>query len=101
MFIYFEGEREQASMSRVGAEEEGEKESQADSVVPVQSLMQGLNSPTLSPCENMTWTETKSWTFNHLSPPDLPGSITLNGKNELLFYPQIQIHFPQVPLKAK
>ena len=31
MFIYFEGEREQASMSRVGAEEEGEKESQADS----------------------------------------------------------------------
>ena len=45
LFIYFERERESAS--RVGAEREEERESQAGSGMSAQSLMQGLNSQTL------------------------------------------------------
>ena len=49
LFIYFERDRDSAS--RVGAEREGDRESQADSALSARSPMRGLNSQN---CEIMT-----------------------------------------------
>ena len=54
MFIYFESEKER--MSRGGEEREGERESQAGSVV----TMEPDTELDLTDCEIMTWAEIKS-----------------------------------------
>ena len=64
--------REIARVGQSGAEwgrVREERESQAGSELPVQSLMQGLK---LQSREAMTWAESKSQTLNWLSHPAAP-----------------------------
>ena len=66
--------------SRGGAEREGERGSQAGSLLPAQSPTQGL-SPTH--CKIiMTWAEIKSWMLKQLSHPGAPGvSFSIRQKS--------------------
>ena len=69
MFIYlFLRERKRESTNRVGAEREGERESQADSEEPDVGLE-------LTNSGIMTWAEIKSWTLNQLRHPGAPQII--------------------------
>ena len=79
-FIYLFWERERDRICKRGSgREEGYRESQAGSTLPVQSQMQSLNSGTMR-----SWPEPKSrapsllksWTFNQVSHPGIPKLIT-------------------------
>ena len=47
VYLFFERERQKEHTNGKGAKREGERESQAGSKLPVQSLKWGLNPPTM------------------------------------------------------
>ena len=74
-------------MNVIGGEGgDGQRESQAVSTLPAQSLTQGLEPKN---CEIMTWAKIKSQTFNQLSHPWAPQNIFLT-----LSHPVVGPPFP-------